>query len=178
MTGWADVVAANAATPRSALRLVRQLGACEAAAIAFCRLLERWGRGDAVPATPGARGAALRHAADRVETALAGLERPLAAYLVELEPDRAEGRSWYGGPGAGELVEWRPILERAGVDACPNRVAAVYLELAVLVRALQGLDDAARLDAAPDRSSLWAGLFDLHDTLYGATVDDLRALAA
>ena len=70
------------------------------------------------------------------------------------------------------------ILERAGVDACPNRVAAVYLELAVLVRALQGLDDAARLDTAPDRSSLWAGLFDLHDTLYGATVDDLRALAA
>jgi hypothetical protein len=178
VAGWADVVEAKAASPPSARRLVRQLGACEAAAIAFCRLLERWGRGDAVPATPGARGAALRHAADRVETALAGLEAPLASYLVELEPDRAEGRSWYGGPGAGELVEWRPILDRAGVDACPNRVAAVYLELAVLVRALQGLDDAARLDAAPDRSSLWAGLFDLHDTLYGATVDDLRALAA
>ena len=178
MAGWSDVLEANAASPRSAHRLVGQLRACEAAAIAFCRLLERWGRGDAMPATPGARGAALRHAADRVETALSGLERPLAAYLDELEPDRAEGRSWYGGPGAGELVEWRPILERAGVDACPNRVAAVYLELAVLVRALQGLDDAARLDAAPDRSSLWAGLFDLHDTLYGATVDDLRALAA
>jgi hypothetical protein len=178
MAGWSDVLEANAASPRSAHRLVGQLRACEAAAIAFCRLLERWGRGDAVPATPGARSAALRHAADRVETALAGLERPLSAYLVELQPDRAEGRSWYGGPGAGELVEWRPILERAGVGACPNRVAAVYLELAVLVRALQGLDDAARLDAAPDRSSLWAGLFDLHDTLFGATVDDLRALAA
>jgi len=178
MGGWTVVVEANAATPLSARRLVRQLQACEASAIAFCRLLERWGRGDAVPATPGARGAALRHAADRVETALAGLEAPLANYLVELEPERAEGRSWYGGPGAGELVEWRPILERAGVDACPNRVAAVYLELAVLVRALQSLDDAVRMDAAPDRSSLWAGLFDLHDTLYGATVDDLRALAA
>jgi hypothetical protein len=176
--GWSQVVEANAATPLSARRLVRQLQACEASAIAFCRLLERWARGDAVPATPGARTAALRHAADRVETALAGLEAPLGAYLVELEPDRVEGRSWYGGPGAGELVEWRPILERAGVHACPNRVAAVYLELAVLVRALQGLDDAVRLDAAPDRSSLWAGLFDLHDTLYGATVDDLRALAA
>jgi hypothetical protein len=25
---------------------------------------------------------------------------------------------------------------------------------------------------------LWAGLFDLRDTLLGATVDDLRALAA
>ena len=175
---WQTVIEGNAASELTARRLVGQLRACEAAALAFCRLLERWGRGDAMPATPGARQAALRHAADRVETALVGLERPLDRYLLELEADRAEGRSWYGGPGAGELVEWRPILKRAGVDACPNRVAAVYLELAVLVRALQGLDDAARMDTAPDRSSLWAGLFDLHDTLYGATVDDLRALAA
>ena len=178
MTGWADVLEANAGTPSNVRRLIQQLRACEAAALAFCRLLERWGRGDAVPATPGGRQAAFRHAADRVETALAGLEGPLSAYLVELDPDRAEGRSWYGGPGAGELVEWRPILERAGVSVCPNRVAAVYLELAVLVRALQGLEDAARLEAVPDRSSLWAGLFDLRDTLLGATVDDLRALAA
>jgi hypothetical protein len=131
-----------------------------------------------VPATPGARQAALRHAADRAETAIAGLERPLARYLLELEADAAEGRSWYGGPGAGELVEWRPVLDRAGVTACPNRVAAAYLELAVLVRALQSLDDAARLDAEPDPSTLWAGLFDLRDTLLGSTVDDLRALAA
>jgi hypothetical protein len=98
--------------------------------------------------------------------------------LLELEPERAEGRSWYLGPGAGELVEWRPVLDRAGVHACPNRVTAVYLELAVLVRALEGLADCARLDTAPDRSSLWAGLFDLRDTLLGSTVDDLRALAA
>ena len=62
--------------------------------------------------------------------------------------------------------------------ACPNRTAAVYLELAVLVRALQGLADAARFEVAPDRSSLWAGLFDLQDTLLGSTVDDLRVLAA
>jgi hypothetical protein len=178
MQCWADVLTANAVSPANVRRLVRQLRACEVAALAFCRLLERWGRGDAVPATPGARQAAFRHAADRVETALAGLEGPLSAYLLELEPDRVEGSSWYGGPGAGELVEWRPILERAGVSVCPNRVAAVYLELAVLVRALQGLEDGARLEAVPDRSSLWAGLFDLRDTLLGATVDDLRALAA
>ena len=178
MRDWADVLEANGSTPTVVRRVVGQLRACEVAAIAFCRLLERWGRGDAVPATPGARQAALRHAADRVETALAGLERPLSQYLLELEPDRAEGRSWYAGPGAGELVEWRPILDRAGVHACPNRVAAVYLELAVLVRALEGLATAASLDALPDRSSLWAGLFDLQDTLLGSTVEDLRALAA
>src|SRR5918994_5594014 len=141
-------------------------------------LHEHWRGGDAAPSTPGARQAALRHAADRVETALAGLEEPLSRYLLELEPELAEGRSWYGGPGAAELVEWRPVLDRAGVRACPHRVAAVYLELAVLVRALQGLADAARLQTAPDRSSLWAGLFDLQDTLLGATVADLRALAA
>ena len=158
---WDQVIEGNAASGLTAARLVRQLRACEVAALAFCRLLERWGRGDAVPATPGAREAALRRAADRVETALAGLEQPLSRYLLELEPELAEGRSWYAGPGPGELVEWRPVLDRAGVRACPNRVAAVYLELAVLVRALQGLATAASLDAAPDRSSLWAGLFDL-----------------
>src|SRR3954465_11876103 len=149
---WCEVIREYAATDLSARRLTEQLRACEAAALAFCRLLGRGGRGDAVPSTPGAREAALRHAADRVETALAGLEPPLSRYLLELEPERAEGRSWYGGPGAGELVEWRPILARAGVHACPNRVAAVYLELAVLVRALEGLADAARLGSAPDRS--------------------------
>ena len=178
MPGWDSVIERNAATELTAVRLVRQLRACEVAALAFCRLLERWGRGDAMPATPGKRQAALRHAADRVETAIAGLERPLSRYLLELEPELAEGRSWYLGPGAGELVEWRPVLDRAGVRACPNRVASVYLELAVLLRALEGLSDAARLDLDPDRSSLWAGLFDLRDTLLGSTVDDLRALAA
>jgi hypothetical protein len=177
-TGWDSVIEGSAASEPTAARLVTQLRACEASALAFCRLLERWGRGEPVPATVGARQAALRRAADRVETAIAGLERPLSRYLLELEPERAEGRSWYLGPGAGELVEWRPVLDRAGVRACPNRVAAVYLELAVLVRALEGLATAARLDAAPDRSSLWAGLFDLRDTLLGSTVDDLRALAA
>jgi hypothetical protein len=176
--GWPEILRRHAASDLTARRVTSQLRACEAAALAFCRLLERWGRGDAVPATPGARQAALRHAADRVETALAGLEEPLSRYLLELEPELAEGRSWYAGPGAGELVEWQPVLDRAGVRACPNRVAAVYLELAVLVRALEGLADAARLETGPDRASLWAGLFDLRDTLLGSTVDDLRALAA
>ena len=177
-TGWQSVIEGNAASELTARRLVAQLRACEAASLAFCRLLERWGRGEASPATAGGRQAALRHAADRVETAIAGLEQPLSRYLLELEPERAEGRSWYGGPGAAELVEWRPVLDRAGVRACPHRVAAVYLELAVLVRALQGLASAQSIDAAPDRSSLWAGLFDLHDTLLSSTVEDLRALAA
>jgi hypothetical protein len=175
---WPDILRAHASSELTARRLTAQLRACEAASLAFCRLLERWNRGDAVPATAGGREAALRHAADRVETAVSGLEAPLSRYLLELEPERAEGRSWYGGPGAGELVEWRPVLDRAGVHACPIRVASVYLELAVLVRALEGLADAARLETAPDRSSLWAGLFDLRDTLLGSTVDDLRALAA
>jgi hypothetical protein len=175
---WAAVIAEHAAEESTARRLIAQLLAVEVASLAFCRLLERWARGEPDPSTPGRRQAALRRAADRVETALAGLERPLSTYLLELETDLAEGRSWYGGPGAGELVEWRPVLERAGVTACPNRVAAVYLELAVLVRALQGLEDAALMDVSLERSALWAGLFDLRDTLLGTTVDDLRALAA
>jgi hypothetical protein len=96
---------------------------------------------------------------------------------LELEPERAEGRSWYGGPGAGELLDWGPVLKRAGVTASSTRVAQAYLELAVLVRALEGLADMARIDAAPDRSSLWAGLFDLRENLERAA-GDLRALAA
>jgi hypothetical protein len=176
--GWADVLEDNAAEQETARRLVGQLGACEASALAFCRLLERWARGEPEPATPGKRQAALRRAADRVETALTGLENPLGRYLLELEADHAEGRSWYGAPGAAELLEWEPILNRAGVHASAIRVAQTYLELAVFVRALEGLADSARIRATLGRSSLWAGLFDLRENLLGRTLDDLRALAA
>jgi hypothetical protein len=163
----------------TALRLIAQLGACEASALAFCRLLERWARGDAQPSTPGERQSALRHAADRAETALAGLEAPLKRYLLELEADAdaAEGRSWYGGPGSAELIDWEPVLTRAGVSVRPERVAQAYLELAVLVRALEGLSASARIDAMPEASSLWAGLFDLRENLLGRALDDLRALS-
>jgi hypothetical protein len=177
-TGWPDLVRSYGIDERTVARLVRSLAASEAAALAFCRLLERWARGDAQPCTPGGREAALRHAADRAETALAGLERPLDRYLLELEADTAEGRSWYGGPGRAELIEWEPVLTRAGVHASPVRVAQAYLELAVLVRALEGLAASARIGVPPDRSSLWAGLFDLRENLVQRAVEDLRALAA
>ena len=74
---WADVLEECATEPSTALRLVGQLGACEAAALAFCRLLEQWARGEPQPPTPGGRQAALRRAAERAETALAGLDEPL-----------------------------------------------------------------------------------------------------
>ena len=175
---WADVLVDNAADVDTADRLVRQLRACEVAALAFCRLLERWARGDAVPPTPGGRQAALHRAADRAETALAGLEGPLGRYLLELEPERAEGRSWYGAPGAAEVLEWSPVLDRAGVRVSALRVTQAYLELAVFIRALAGLGDGARIGSVPDRSALWAGLFDLRENLLGRAVEDLRALAA
>jgi len=176
--GWADVLAGNAADERTGRRLIAQLRACETAALAFCRLLERWARGDADPSTPGRRQAALRRAADRAETALAGLERPLGRYLLELEADQAEGRSWYAEPSLAEFVEWEPVLSRAGVRCAPHRVTQAYLELAVLVRALEGLAAGVRFGATVDRASLWAGLFDLRENLLGRAVEDLRALAA
>jgi len=37
---------------------------------------------------------------------------------------------------------------------------------------------ASELGSEPDRSSLWAGLFDLRENLLGRTLEDLRALAA
>jgi hypothetical protein len=57
-------------------------------------------------------------------------------------------------------------------------VASAYLELAVLVRALEGLSASVRWDAGPDRGSLWAGLFDLRENLIGSALEELRALAS
>jgi hypothetical protein len=70
------------------------------------------------------------------------------------------------------------VLDRAGVPMQPERVAQAYLELAMLVRALEGLTAAAQIDALPDVGSLWAGLFDLRENLLGCALDDVRALAA
>ena len=79
LDGWAGVLADNAAEETTGRRLIGQVSACEVAALSFCRLLERWARGDADPSTPGKRQAALRRAAERAETALSGLEEPLGA---------------------------------------------------------------------------------------------------
>jgi hypothetical protein len=174
---WADVLQESAAEPATAQRLIQQLRACEISALAFCRLLERWARGDAQPSTPGQRQAALRRAAERIETALTGLEDPLKRYLLELEAEVAEGRSWYGGPGVAELSDWSAVLARAGVRAPAERVAQAYLELAMLVRALEGLTTSAVVEATPDRGALWAGLFDLRDNLLGQALEDLRVLS-
>jgi hypothetical protein len=176
--GWAGLVRSYGVSEGTTARLVRSLTASEVAALAFCRLLERWARGEPEPCTPEKRQAALRRAAERAETALSGLDEPLSRFLLELEADEAEGRSWYGEPGAGEVLEWETVLRRAGVVVSPARVAHAYLELAVLVRALEGLSASARLESVPNRSSLWAGLFDLRENLLNGAVDDLRALAA
>ena len=48
----------------------------------------------------------------------------------------------------------------------------------MLVRALEGLTDTARIELTPDRASLWAGLFDLRENLLGRALEDLKALAA
>ena len=175
---WAGLLRSYDVSETTATKLIRSLVASEVAALAFCRLLDRWARGEPDPATPGRREAALRRAAERAETALTGLERPLGRFLLELEPDEAEGRSWYGEPGAGEVLEWHDVLRRAGVSACPKRVAQAYLELAVLVRALEGLSTSARVGSVPGRSALWAGLFDLRENLFDRAVEDLRAIAA
>jgi hypothetical protein len=175
---WAAVIAEHAVDEKTAQRLIGQLVAVEVASLAFCRLIERWARGEPDPSTPGRRQAALRRAADRVETALAGLEQPLGRYLLELEADMAEGRSWFGEPSRAELVDWEPVLKRAGVSVEPHRIAAAYLELAVLVRALEGLSATVQWQSSIDSGSLWAGLFDLRENLLGRALDDLRAIAA
>ena len=171
-----EVIARHAASEPTAAAVEAQLRAPGARGARLLPAARALGRGDAVPATAGgARQAALRHAADRVETAIAGLEEPLSRYLLELEPERAEGRSWYSGPGAGELSSGGRCSTAPACASARTGALRVYLELAVLVRALEGLAAAARMETAPDRASLWAGLFDLRETLLGSTVDDLRA---
>ena len=119
---------------------------------------------------------------DRVPAALMfnGLVRfaPGSADPATLEADLAEGRSWFGEPSSAELIDWEPVLDRAGVKVGPHRVAAAYLELAVLVRALEGLASTVRWQSTIDAGSLWAGLFDLRENLLGRALDDLRAIAA
>ena len=57
-------------------------------------------------------------------------------------------------------------------------MATGYLELAVFLRALEGLSATVQWGSPLDRGSLWAGLFDLRENLLGHALDDLRALAA
>ena len=90
-SGWAGLMGTYGVSENTTARLVRSLAASEVAGLAFCRLLERWQRGEPDPCTPERRQAAFRRAAERAETALTGLERPLGRFLLELEPDGAEG---------------------------------------------------------------------------------------
>lgn len=175
---WAEVITTHAVESKTAERLIYELINLEDAALSFCRLLERWARGEAEPPTPLGRTLALRRAAERVAAALATLERPLGRYLLELQPEQVEGRSWFGEPGRAELVDWEPVLSRAGVEVPAHRVTSVYLELAVLIRALEGLAAAVAYGATPPAEALWVGLFDLRDNLLGAAAEELRLLAA
>jgi hypothetical protein len=175
---WATAIECQGVEAGTAKRLVERLSALEADALAFCRLLEGWAAGKAEPPTVGARARSLRVAAERVDASLTALDEPLSRYLLELETGPAEGRSWFGEVGQAELVDWAPVLARAGVVASPHQVAAAYLELAVLIRALAGLSSAVEFDASPDSASLWAGLFDLRENLLGRVQDDFHALAA
>ena len=101
-----------------------------------------------------------------------------AATCSSSSPTRPRAARGSASRAPAELVDWEPVLDRAGVHVAPHRVAAAYLELAVLVRALEGLSSAVRWESTLDRGSLWAGLFDLRENLLGRALDDLRALAA
>ena len=175
-TPWIEVLT-GAVAGATADRLSDSLASCESSALEFCRLLDAWRRGEASPGTAAARRNALRQRAAAAEDALVALDEPLGRYLLELQPDATEGRSWYGQPGPAEVVDWEPVLDRAGLGADPHRVTQAYLELAVLVRALQGLATAVELSSQPTAADLWAGLFDLRENLWTA-VEDLHTLAA
>jgi hypothetical protein len=64
-SGWATLMRGYGVSDRTVNRLIRSLAASEVAALAFCRLLERWARGEPEPCTPERRQAAFRRAAER-----------------------------------------------------------------------------------------------------------------
>ena len=127
------------------------------------------------PRRPAPDRPALRHAADPVETALAGLERPLSQYLLELEPERAEGRSWYAGPEQGSSSSGVP--SSIGPASAPARTVLRPSISSWPSSSALSKDSPRPWTRHPIVPSSWLAFFDLH-TLLGSTVDDLRALAA
>src|SRR6476620_5778838 len=91
--GWADLLVDYAPEGATAQKLVAQLRACQVSALAFCRLLERWARGEASPSTAGARAAALRRAAERAGSRRAG------RVAAGAEPGRRAGVACQGCAG-------------------------------------------------------------------------------
>ena len=91
---WAAVISEHAVEDQTARKLIAQLLALEIASLAFCRLLEKWARGDAEPEhagpPPGRASPCRRPRRDGARRARAAA-RPL--------PDRAGGRL-----GRGTLV--------------------------------------------------------------------------
>ena len=117
----------------------------------------------------GGRQAALRRAAERVETALSGLRasaRPVSARargrrargpVLVRRPRRRRAARLGAGPEAGRRA-------RSGRRASRRRTSSSRCSCG----RSKGLADAARIELVPDRSSLWAGLFDLRENLLGA----------
>ena len=93
----------------------------EARALAFCRLLERWARGEAEPSTPaGARPRCVARptASRRRSQGWSARSAVTCSSWKATAPRAARGSA---SPGAAELVDWEPVLARAGVRVAPIR---------------------------------------------------------
>ena len=110
--------ATGAAPDRAARRRARSRRSRSAG----CSSAGRAGEADPVTAGRRAGGAAPRRRARRDRARRASSVRS-AATCSSSSRSTAEGRSWYGEPGAGELVDWSAVLDRAGVPSrrCGSR---------------------------------------------------------
>ena len=144
--------------------------ACEVAALAFCRLLERWARGER--RARARRGSARRRCGappTGPRRRVAGLEEPLGRYLLELEPEQRGGALLVRRAGRGRAA-WsggRCSL-RAGVRGVAGaRRAGLPRARRARARARGARRRGADAARRPTASSLWAGLFDLRENLLG-----------
>ena len=176
-TGWAELVCSYGVSDATTARLVRSLVASEVAALAFCRLLDRWARG--VPSRLPCR-VARRHSGGPQSGSRRRWQGSSARRTLPPRARAGRGRGPFvvrrAGRGRGaRLARHAPAgrCERVAAARCAGIPRAGRLRAGAR-RLVDGRPDACRAGSG----SLWAGLFDLRENLFGGAVDDLRALAA
>jgi len=111
---WADVIAEHAVEERTAQRLIQQLLAVEVSSLAFCRLLERWAKGEPEPVD--------EHLAYIEEVMQYEGPHTIAAFIMET----VTGTNGIIPPPDGYLQAIREVCDRHGILLILDEVMAGF----------------------------------------------------